>query len=231
MTFYYLLLGHLLGDFTFQTDRIAEYKNKELNWIALHSLIVTLSMLLFALPFGLKLMALVLVNGLLHFFIDYFKTKITIKKPLSALIYFLTDQAIHIYIIYLISILSSPDIESLPFSKEKIIFLIAFIFTLSFSTILVQMILKIIFSKYSHSFFIKNERAIGNITRVIAFLTFFFSFIYSYLFLVILMMLLTILIYFYRKKWYQWMNGIYFTVKIALDLTMAFIGFLILFTI
>ncbi len=73
MSFYYLLLGHLLGDFTFQTDNIAKYKSIQWKWNLLHTVIVTLSMLIFAIPFGQLAVFLVIINGILHFIIDSFK--------------------------------------------------------------------------------------------------------------------------------------------------------------
>ncbi|MBZ0195690.1 MAG: DUF3307 domain-containing protein, partial [Deltaproteobacteria bacterium] len=52
MAFYYLLLGHLIGDFVLQTDKIAENKGRHRKWNLLHVLVVTLCTLLFTYPFG-----------------------------------------------------------------------------------------------------------------------------------------------------------------------------------
>lgn len=231
MIFYYLLLGHLLGDFTFQTDKIANNKTKDLSWIILHSIIVTFNMLIFAIPFGYKLMGLVMVNGILHFLIDYYKAKIPTKSSLQHFFYFILDQTLHIGIIFFIAFFFNGKKIILLFNDNTVIFLIAFIFIFSFSTIFIQMILKILFPMYNKEFFMKNERTIGNFIRTIAFFIFCFSLYYSVLILLFIPFIIIITIVIYLKEWNTWMSLKYFGTKITLDIIMSMIGFTIILLI
>lgn len=227
MDFYYLLLGHLLGDFTLQTNKIAKNKNSNLKWVLIHSLIVTITMLIFALPFGLNLIILVLFNGLLHFLIDLSKAKLNLKNPYIAFLYFILDQAIHIAIIYIISEINVDSYSQLPFSQEIITLILAGVFVFSFSAIFIQFVLKIIFPGNNKDFFCNNERAIGNSIRLLTFLILLFSFYFGKLVLFLLPIVIIIVIFFYYKSWYKWMAVNYFFTKITLDILMAIIGILL----
>ncbi len=226
MTFYYLLLGHLLGDFTFQTDKIAEKKNNDDLWIIFHTIIVTLSTIIFSIPFGIDLVLMAGINGLLHFIIDYFKSKLYIKNASFAFFYFLVDQTVHIFIIFIISQLVTPINTILPFSKNEVTFLISFVFISSFSTIFVQYILNIYFSSNNKSFFVGNERSIGNITRILSFFILYFAYIYS-AFITLFILSIGLAEYIlYAKKWHLWMSIKYFMTKFILDVLMSSLGFL-----
>lgn len=224
MDFYYLILGHLLGDFTFQTNKIAENKSKDTKWILLHSIIVTSVMLILSFPFGFNLWLLVLINGFTHFLIDYYKSKIKVKNSVMALLLFIFDQIIHISIIALISKINVDKYSNLPFDKKTIVVLIVFVFIMSFSAILVQFFLKIIFPKMNRKFFIRDERAIGNYVRIFTFLTFYIAYTYSLLILILLPIFLSITIYFYLKYWNTWMSKSYFYLRLIIDVSMALVG-------
>lgn len=230
MSFSYLLLGHLLGDFTFQTDKIAEYKNKKWRWNLFHTLIVTLSMLIFSIPFGGLAVLLVMVNGILHYFIDSLKSKLSLNHAIWSFLYFLLDQALHIFIIYILSLFIISEPAFLFLNEKMITFLIAFIFTLSFSSIFNQYLLKIIFPDNDHRFFKENERMIGNFSRITAFLIFTASYYTSILFFIFIPISLFVVYYFYRIRWSAWMKQDYFIARLIIDYMMAFVGMLILFT-
>lgn len=225
MCFYYLLLGHLLGDFTLQTDKIAENKTKYWKWNLVHTVIVTLCMLLFSIPFGLLIMGLVLFNGILHYLIDYYKSKLPIENPLWALIYFIIDQSLHIFIIYLISSFAVKNLNFFPFDESIVKFMITLVFTLSFSSILVQYILKLFFRGYNKKFFMDNEKNIGNFTRIFVFFTLYFTFKFSNLFILLIILAIAMNIFYYNRRWDKWMSSGYFKTKLLLDLTMSLTGF------
>ncbi len=227
MDFYYLLLGHLLGDFTLQTNKIAKNKSNNLRWVLIHSSIVTLIMLVLALPFGLNLIILVLINGLSHFFIDLFKAKLNLTNPIKALLYFILDQAIHITIIYVISKLNTDSYSFLPFSQEIITLILASVFVFSFLAIFNQFILNIIFPDKNKDFFTNNERTIGNSIRTLTFLILLLSFYFGKILLLLLPIVILIVIFLYYKTWHKWMTNKYFFTKITLDIVMAFIGILL----
>jgi len=227
MDFYYLLLGHLLGDFTFQTNKIAKNKSRNLKWILIHSVIVTAIMFILALPFGLSLLKLVLLNGFLHFLIDFYKAKLNPTNPFIALLYFILDQALHIAIIYIIAKINVDTNIMLPFSQEKILLLLAIVFVLSFSAIFVQFILKLLFPSHNKDFFSHNERGIGNSVRLLTFLTLLIAFYYQKLALILLPIVIISVVFFYYKLWSKWMTARYFFTKITLDILMSIIGILL----
>lgn len=224
MDFYYLVLGHLLGDFTLQTNKIAKNKSNNLKWVLIHSVIVTAIMLILAIPFGFKLLKLVLLNGILHFIIDFYKSKLNPTNPFSALLYFILDQAAHIAIIYIIAKINLDSDVILPFSQEIILLILAAVFVLSFSAIFIQFILRLLFPSHNKDFFNKNERTIGNSVRALTFLIFLFSFYFQKSLLILLPIVIIAVIFFYNKLWFKWMTGKYFFAKITLDIMMAFFG-------
>ena len=104
MAFYYLLLGHLIGDFVLQTDKIAENKGRRWKWNLLHVLVVTFCILIFSYSFGSPLILVVLLNGIVHFVLDFHKKDIMGILHLSKLQGFLFDQLLHTLLLFLISL-------------------------------------------------------------------------------------------------------------------------------
>ena len=96
--FSYFLLVHILGDFYFQSDKLAEKKKNRYRYVLLHGLIYFIVSFLCALPFWSA--PLFLYTGILsvfHWLVDslkylYFKKG---KREQTASIYF-TDQIIHL---------------------------------------------------------------------------------------------------------------------------------------
>lgn len=224
MCFYYLLAGHLLGDFTLQTDTIAYKKMKKLEWLFIHVLIVILSMLIFSLPFGHKIIFLVFINGIIHFFIDYFKLKLRPQSPTMAFVYFALDQFCHILIIYFISLFYT-DYYKPVLGSNYIFFITSLLFILSFSSVCIQFLLKILCHLDYKGFFIKNEKKIGNVNRIVIFITILISHNYSFKYLVILPIALAGLIIYYKVKLEEWMPVKYFIIKLLLEILFALSGF------
>ncbi len=217
MCFDYLFLGHLLGDFTFQTNRIAEYKVVHWKWNLYHSIIVTACMLVFAIPFGPLIIGLVILNGGIHFIIDYYKSKLPSRGPLCALIYFVVDQSIHLFIIFLISSFYQGDAYSLPFNRGLTDFLTMLVLISSFAAIMIQYILRLIFVSYSESFFIGNEKIAGIITRSLIFLTLYFSKFTSNAILLIIITVIIAKIIYYNREWHSLMIPTYFYTSLLMD--------------
>lgn len=215
MCFDFLLLGHLLGDFTFQTNRIAENKNKHYTWNLLHTAIVTQCMLVLSIPFENFISLLVILNGGLHFIIDYFKSKLPQKTPAYDLLYFILDQCLHISIIYIISIFSKESFFKFTVAKIFVKFFTLIVFISSFASILIKYILRLLYPYCRKTFFIGNERVIGVITR----LTVFFSmYIHQLTFLHILfIMIITYRVAYFYKFWRTLMTPSYFYTGLFLD--------------
>ncbi|NTV91001.1 MAG: DUF3307 domain-containing protein, partial [Clostridiales bacterium] len=104
MVFSYLLLGHLIGDFVLQTDKIAANKTRYWQWNLIHAIIVTFCMLAFAIPFGGMLCFLVVISGMLHFIFDYSKPLIAQMFHLGELAGFILDQLMNVGVILEISV-------------------------------------------------------------------------------------------------------------------------------
>lgn len=213
----YLLLGHLLGDFTFQTDKIAENKTKHWKWTLYHSIIVTFCMLIFALPFGSLIIGLVLLNGVLHFAIDYYKYKLPNRSPLYAFIYFVADQSLHLLIIFLISSFYKGGLYSLPINRGLMDFLIIIILISSFAAIVIQYILRIIFVSHNEAFFIGNEKSAGIITRILIFLVLYSSIYFSSLLLLTIIVVFISKVVYYYRNWHSLMTSAYFYTGLLMD--------------
>jgi len=105
-----LLIGHFLGDFLFQSNRIAQQKNENINYLYFHwiiySIVLFVLMLLYESEYWLILF---LVVSLSHLMIDYFRINLLKKnqnnESLSKidLISFIFDQVIHLLIILILS--------------------------------------------------------------------------------------------------------------------------------
>ncbi|KXG43854.1 DUF3307 domain-containing protein [Tepidibacillus decaturensis] len=226
--FYYLLLGHLLGDFTFQTGKIAENKLKYWRWNLLHSSIITICMLILLFPFNSYILGFILLNGILHFMIDSFKSKLSIKSSLGSFLYFILDQVVHIMILYWLSTIIVKISPPLLIDVQIIKFLIILVFISSFSAILIQFILKAIFPAYQKKFFNGNEKGVGQLTRIVSFFIFYLSFSFSIYFLIGLLAIIIGLIIYYNRKWRTWMSLNYFIAKLFMDVLISMIGFIFL---
>jgi len=217
MCFDFLLLGHLLGDFTFQTDKIAENKGELWKWNLCHSIIVTCCILIFAVPFGSLILGLVLLNGVLHFVIDYYKSRLPDQRPLYSLFYFVVDQTVHILIIFLISSFYTGNNYISSIYRILADFLIVLVLISSFASIMIQYILRLIFVSYSESFFIQNEKNIGIITRTLIFFVLYSSRYFSNILLLITAVILIAKTVYYKKKWYSLMSPAYFYTGLLMD--------------
>lgn len=76
---YYILFLHFLGDFVFQTDKMAKGKSTNLKWLSLHILeyMAVLFVGLFLLGNFAYAWKFALLNGGLHLMTDYFTSKLT----------------------------------------------------------------------------------------------------------------------------------------------------------
>ena len=116
-----LMTGHLLGDFYFQPDCIADKKKRSLGYTALHCLIygIVMFIVLSAATGRLnRYICPVLVIGVLHLVVDGLKSIIckVCKLEKWELTVFLVDQLIHVIILFVISYIwkIEPNIDWIP---------------------------------------------------------------------------------------------------------------------
>jgi len=96
--FLLLLSGHLLGDFLFQTRRMAEEKRRH-SVLLQHVAVVTAAQLLLALPFlSPQVLLAVAAIGALHWLIDLVKPRWKRERP-GPLGLFLLDQTAHLLVL------------------------------------------------------------------------------------------------------------------------------------
>lgn len=108
MAFNYLLIlgiGHLLGDFYLQNEKIAKYKNKKYKGILLHSAEYFVAFLLIILPiFSVDMVCAATYAALAHFAIDSAKYAILKKKGIKkTYAVFLLDQFLHLASIFVLA--------------------------------------------------------------------------------------------------------------------------------
>jgi hypothetical protein len=220
MAFYYLLLGHLTGDFVLQTDKIAEYKGRQWKWNLLHVLVVTLCIFVFSFSFGILLNLLVLLNGVVHFILDYYKNEIRKIFHLSELACFLFDQMIHILFLFIISqVAVSSDCHTIDITAIK--FLIVLVLVTSFSAVFTQFILGAVFPRPGGRFFEDGEKFAGILTRLYVSVVFYVSFTQSPYYLVLLLIAASSFFLQYKFGWNKWMSLSHLCVKLLLDILIS----------
>ena len=230
MTIYQLLLGHLLGDFVLQTDAIAGNKSKYWQWNALHAFLVTLCIFVLAVPFGTVTLLLVLLNGVVHFFIDYFKPYIVKRFKLSELTGFLGDQLLHMLLLYLISLTAVPDPDSFMLQDPQTVkVLLVIVLVTSFAAVLNQFILGAVFPRADSRLFERGEKQAGIVIRLFAVIIIFFSMFTSLYILFLLPLAAAILVPVFRRAWSSWMSMGQLVFKLLLDLAVSMAGICLIF--
>lgn len=107
--FWRLILAHLLADFTFQFNFVAKWKRTRWYGLLLHCFIHYLCFIFLTFPFlnlewayGLTGWKICLIITLIHYLIDAFKSFCLNGKYLrDGLHFFLFDQMLHYYVIFL----------------------------------------------------------------------------------------------------------------------------------
>jgi hypothetical protein len=151
--FWRLVLAHFLADFTLQTSFIVNWKRKN-SWGGLvHSAIFLVCSLLFCLPllsepwpmpgnlFVLPGWLALLILSALHFVVDAWRVwAIKKRKMPDSFLFFLSDQFIHLLLIFLFSPYRTP------FVSEKWVYLtILLVLVTDFSTIFLYFLEKDLF--------------------------------------------------------------------------------------
>jgi len=105
MNFGLLLVAHWMGDYVFQSSKMATGKSQHLKWLSIHTLVYTAVLLFFCIwIFDIKTAILyTFVNGVLHGVTDFFTSKLAAKYSEKPRIFFPIlgmDQLIHTAILY-----------------------------------------------------------------------------------------------------------------------------------
>lgn len=99
-----ILLGHIIGDFYVQTDKMAEKKKNAIKYMLIHCLIYTIVMGICFYILCRRIVGVLIISSfvfLSHLMIDLFKNKCEKKAVKYECMIFLADQAIHIIVLLL----------------------------------------------------------------------------------------------------------------------------------
>ncbi len=216
--FSHFLLAHFLVDYPFQTDKLFETKMKKFCGVLIHSFILFLFLVILSIPYTTNIFVLISSFSLtlLHLLQDQIKIYLTKKEEGENFYYFLGDQILHVFFIFLFSFLPLPDVIYKdngflkfyfdPFNSYFIVFLI---------------IVSYFYWIFSHSIFntfFKKEPLLkgfwkyyGYIERLFAFLV---SFIYPFVFFISYIFLFPR--FFKKKKIIEGFLGISFSIILGI---------------
>lgn len=152
--------------------------------LCIHTLIITVIQVLGMSIFGIKGMSAGLICGVVHFFIDYLKLITNKYFVNNQFIYFIFDQIMHIFLIFLLTVMFTSEIHILSPSIYAIKLSISIIIITYVSSVSVKILLRDLNNEIRKStFFYKNERIIDGIIALILwgswFLTLHFSIIFN----------------------------------------------------
>lgn len=103
-----LLMGHIIGDFYAQTNRIAEKKKNSLKWVLIHGLLYFLVAVLVSIPvISIPILVLDFVSSLLHALIDILKFFYLKNRKKEIPFLFVIDQSLHLICLIVIAYLWS----------------------------------------------------------------------------------------------------------------------------
>ena len=106
MQFAVILIAHWIGDYVFQSSKMALNKGVSFKWLGIH--VATYSLILGIFAFFLfpinEAILFVVINGLLHLITDFFTSKLALKYQDKARLFYPVlgfDQLVHGLCLYL----------------------------------------------------------------------------------------------------------------------------------
>ncbi len=171
-----LLFGHLLADFTFQTNFIADWKRREFLGLMVHVLIHPLCYIAATWPFmnevwriygsvSLTGWTCVLLASLVHFFEDWFRVTVIARGWNDNTLFYLWDQAVHIISLWFLS-----PVTGYPIVNDWPLLGVLFVLVTHCATVTIWFIEKDI---YGREFPETEEKYISILQRLVVWLAFF----------------------------------------------------------
>jgi hypothetical protein len=156
-----------MGDFVFQTNGIAKAKMSGLKGLFVHSGIVCITQLVFLSVYGIKGIVAAVINGMIHFVLDWSKNKTSRYFGRAQTFQFVADQLIHIVVMYVLTVIMAGDGE---FVDQYVVYIkggIAFITLTYVSTVGTKQLLRDIYKHINcQAFFLKYERLADACTAI-----------------------------------------------------------------
>ncbi len=113
--FLLLLLGHMLGDYVFQTSQIAQNKSKKLKYLAIHTFVLWgCGFLAIAPCWTMNTFFWTLLLAMIHGGIDLIKYQFRTRPFTTSVRYFILDQVMHVSSIWVIAQFISLERPFLP---------------------------------------------------------------------------------------------------------------------
>ena len=163
-----LLIAHLLGDFVFQTNKIAMMKSKSVKGISFHVTIVGVTAIfIMSFFYGLWGGITAIIITIIHFCIDYMKLKLKNKIKKVQTLYFLFDQGLHILVLLVASSFWKNPVARYQIKAEYSLLIIMSIIGYYVLSILVKYVIFDLKWMSQYPFFLKNERPIDGVTALI----------------------------------------------------------------
>lgn len=101
---YIFLISHLLGDFVFQSNKIAIMKSQSVKGIGVHVMIVgAIKVVMMGSFYGLGGVVTALGVACIHFAIDLMKFKLKARIKKIQTLYFIFDQCLHLTVLFVAS--------------------------------------------------------------------------------------------------------------------------------
>lgn len=119
-------LGHLIGDFVFQTNKIAYLKSQSKNGLLIHVGFVWIAQLLVMSSFGYTGLWAATICSFMHYFVDVLKLKLT-KRGYKETYLFLFDQSLHATVLLLLTFVFGSAELLIPLNLQYIRVAVAFL--------------------------------------------------------------------------------------------------------
>lgn len=215
------ILAHFIGDFVFQSNKIAKMKSEYTKGVLYHSIIILIIQVILLSIFGLKGIVAGIISSIVHFAIDYLKLIIGKYLVNLSFLYFIFDQSLHIGIILILDNILKPNtvlsVETILYTK----YLICLIFYTYITTVMSKMILRDLFENIKNSpFFLEKERIIDGLFALIVFIIFIN---FNLLIALLISFIITIIYFIINRRLYKYIINIVI-IKLLFYLIVGFVG-------
>lgn len=151
-----LLICHFLSDYQLQSQKIADFKNKDWSFFIKHMYGVAFPLLILML-FNPKFWIIFVIIFLSHALIDFLKPYLIKWFQLSQNLSFLIDQFLHLFVIVIVSHFDIEDAFQLPISTHSLTIILFLVLITKPSNIS----FKILFGKFQPDQFEKMDTILG----------------------------------------------------------------------
>lgn len=137
-----LLIGHFLGDYYFQTDKMAIQKELSFSVLCLHGLLYTAAMILAILPiYSFEVLKMTLIISAIHFVIDIVKYIFVVDEKYDNIM-FMIDQVLHLTTIFSVVYFMKSSLVPVALHKSLIKFQLTNLYELLKNILLIVFIMK-----------------------------------------------------------------------------------------